>query len=289
MITSEIKLKVVAALKVRRQHEPSAAKMAVKLGVNGAQLSRILNGDFDNVLSDANWISIARKLDVQLRNETMWVTAKTPTYLHIYAQLKACQEQSLSGLLCDRADVGKTHTAVEYCKQNKFAIYIDCSQYKSKQKLIRAIAQELGLGSTARYADVYGDLVFYIRSIPTPLIVLDEAGDLDYSAWLELKALWNATERCCAWYMMGADGLKAKIESNLSRTKVGYAELFSRYGSRYQKVSPDGKEAYNEFTNTQIVMIAKANNVDVDVKKIIAKSHGSLRRVRTELQKLKVA
>ncbi len=44
----------------------------------------------------------------------------------------------------------------------------------------------------------------------TPLVVLDEAGDLQYEAFLELKALWNATEMCCGWYMMGADGLRRR-------------------------------------------------------------------------------
>ncbi len=287
MITKEFKQRIVEAVKQRRSHYSSAAKMAVSLDVNSAQLSRIINGDLDGVLSLAKWINIARKLDVQLREDNKWQTAKTPVFTHIYTQLKACQENALSGLLCDMADVGKTYTAKIYAKENEYVVYVDCSQVKSKQKLIREIAKELGLGHTAKYADVYGDLVFYLRSIPNPLIILDEAGDLDYPAFLELKALWNATEGCCAWYMMGADGLKAKIESNLGRKKVGYTELFSRFGSRYQKITPDGKEALEEFTRTQIAMIAKANNDKVDVKAIIAKSRSSLRRIRVELQKLK--
>jgi len=130
-------------------------------------------------------------------------------------------------------------------------------------------------------------LVFYLRSIPNPLIILDEAGDLDYPAFLELKALWNATEGCCGWYMMGADGLREKIERARYARKVGYAELFSRFGSKYQKVSPDGKEANEEFTRTQVVMIARANNPDVDVKEMLGKVNGSLRRVKIELQKVR--
>ena len=45
--------------------------------------------------------------------------------------------------------------------------------------------------------------------------------------FLELKALWNATERCCAWYMMGADGLKEKINRAIEGKKVGYTEMLS--------------------------------------------------------------
>lgn len=285
----EFKNRIVAAIITDRPQHNSAAKQAVTLDVNSSQLSRIINGDTENVLSDAKWYSIARRLDVQLREDAQWVTAKTPVYQFIYAQLNACQQSSLSGLLCDMADLGKTYTARAYAKENKYAVYIDCSQVKTKQKLIREISKELGLGNTGKYSEVYADLVFYLRSIPNPLIILDEAGDLDYPAFLELKALWNATEGCCGWYMMGADGLKYKIERARYARKVGYAELFSRFGSKYQKVSPDGKEALDEFTRTQVVMIAKANKADVDVKEMIGKVNGSLRRVKIEIHKLKSA
>ena len=76
--------------------------------------------------------------------------------------------------------------------------YVDCSQVKSKQRLIRYIAHEFGISTNGRYVDVYDDLVFYLKTLEAPLVILDEAGDLQYEAFLELKALWNATERCCA-------------------------------------------------------------------------------------------
>jgi len=284
-MNQEFKNRIVEAIVLNRPQHQSAAKMAVTLGVSSAQLSRIINGDTENVLSESNWITIARKLDVQLREDAKWVTAKTPVYQFIYTQLNACQQSSLSGLLCDMADLGKTYTARCYAKENKFAIYIDCSQVKTKQKLIREISKELGLGNTGKYSEVYADLVFYLRSIPNPLVILDEAGDLDYPAFLELKALWNASEGACGWYMMGADGLKEKIERARYARKVGYAELFSRFGSKYQKVSPDGKEALDEFTRTQVVMIARANKADVDVREMLGKVNGSLRRVKIEIQK----
>lgn len=285
MVNTEFKEAIREGLHERLNNFSSANKMAVSLGLSPAQLSRFLNGELDNVISDANLISIARKLDIQFGKKIVWKTAVTPVYAYITAQLNACRENSLSGLLCDIADIGKTHAAKCYVKENKHSIYIDCSQVKTKQKLIRQIAKELGLGYNGKYADVYGDLVFYLKTIPKPLIILDEAGDLDYPAFLELKALWNATEGNCGWFMMGADGLKTKIEANLGRKKVGYAEIFSRFGSTYQKITPDGKEALEEFTHTQIALITKVNNSEADLRKIVAGSGGSLRRVKIELQK----
>lgn len=286
MITTEVKQKIVAAIKERRYNFPSDAKMSVYLGISSAQFSRLVNrGELEAVISDANFISIARKLEVTLGEHAELITARTPVYDFITSQLATCQQFSISGLLCDIADIGKTHAAKCYIKENKYAIYVDCSQVKSKQKLVRYMAKEYGLNHTGRYNDVYADLVFYLNSIPTPLIVLDEAGDLDYPAFLELKALWNATERNCGWYMMGADGLKAKIESNLGRKKVGYAEIFRRFGGRYQKISPEGKEAMEKFRKDQVCLIAKANGV-TDLQRFYAKTDGSLTRIYHEIQKL---
>lgn len=288
MITIETKEKILEGIKSRRGKFPSDSKMAVSLGVSPSQFSRIMRGDFDRVISDPQWITIARKLEIQWGNEPEWITARTPVYNFIISQLEACQNFALSGLLCDIADIGKTYAARCYVKEHANAVYIDCSQAKSKQKLIRLIAREFGLSNTGRYQDVYDDLIYYLRSITTPLIILDEAGDLDYPAFLELKAMWNATERSCGWYMMGADGLKAKIDSNLSRRKVGYAEIFSRFGNRYQRVSPDGKGERERFLQVQANMVAVANGTARDnLQTIYHKTDGSLRRIFTEVQKLK--
>ena len=99
MITNEVKVRIAQAMQERRSNYASDAKFAVALGINSAQMSRIKNGETEGVLSDAKWLTIARKLDVQITAETEWRTARTPVFTHIYAQLKACQEQSLSALL----------------------------------------------------------------------------------------------------------------------------------------------------------------------------------------------
>lgn len=287
MITTEFKGRIIEAIQADKMNYPSAAKQAVALDIQAAQLSRIMNGDHEQVLSDAKWLSIARRLDVLLNEAAIWKTAKTKVFNYIYEQLSYCKENSVSGILCDAADIGKTYSAKVFVKENKLSVYIDCSQVKSKQKLVRKIAKEFGVGFTGKYADVYEDLIYYLQSAQNAIIILDEAGDLDYPAFLELKALWNATERMCAWYMMGADGLKSKIESNLSRKKVGYTEIFSRFGNRYQKVTPDGKEAMEEFFKTQVALVTRVNEPTADIPKIYRKTDGSLRRVFTEIQKMK--
>lgn len=288
MIANDIKIRIIEAIKANRENYPSDAKHAAALGINTAVYSAVKNGQTDKVLSDASWIAIARRLDVELRSKIEWKAAKTPTYLYIMAQLEFSQNSCTSGILCDIPNIGKTFTARLYASSHKNAVYIDCSQVKTKLKLIRKIAKEFGVNSNGRYSDVYDDLVFYLRSIDQPLIILDEAGDLQYEAFLELKALWNATERCCAWYMMGADGLKEKINRSIECKKVGYTEMLSRYGDRYSKVTPDDGKEREKFLREQAHIVAKLNAPEgTDVKAIVLKTQGGLRRVYTEIEKLR--
>ena len=288
MITTELKQRIVLELAERRNNfAGSDAKFAVSIGINNAQYSRIKNGETERVISDQNWLSLARILEIPVGNAPVWNIARTPVFNFITGQLAFCQSNATSRLLCDIADIGKTFTAKAYVKVNKNAIYVDCSQVKSKQKLVRFIAKEFGVGHTGKYSDVYADLVFYLRSLPSPLIILDEAGDLDYAAFLELKALWNATERSCGWYMMGADGLREKIRLSIDCKKVGYTEIFSRYGSRYQKASPDGSEELRKFKTVHAALIIKANcDQDVNVQQMVARTDYSLRRIADELRKI---
>ncbi|MDR1846736.1 MAG: AAA family ATPase [Bacteroidales bacterium] len=287
MITNELKQKVVEGLRERRKNfAGSDSKFAVSICTSPSQLSRILKGELDRVISDAKWISLARMLDITLSNAPQWQPANTPVFAFIKEQMTLCQERSQSSLFCDKSDIGKTYTAMWYQKNNRNVVYIDCSQVKTKFALIRHIAQSFGTESKGRYAEVYNDLAYYIKTLDKPFIILDEAGDLTYEAFLEIKALWNATENACGWYMMGANGLKQKISRMINADKVGYEETYTRFGSRTIKLLPEAKAEKEKMLLATAAMIIKANAQakDIDMNKIINSTRGddylpSLRRI----------
>lgn len=287
-LSNELKERTLAAILADRANYPSDSKHATAIGISSSVYSTIKKGKLDKQLSDSAWLSLARRLNVPLRGEIEWKVAKTDTYSYITSQLEACQERSLSALLCDIPNIGKTFSARHYARTHKHVVYIDCSQTKTKVRLVRSIAIGFGLDAKGRYEEVYADLVYYLKGLHQPLIILDEAGDLQYEAFLELKALWNATERACGWYMMGADGLRAKIERSIDCCKVGYTELFSRFGDAYRKVTPQDGEERKSFLLKQAVEVAKLNAPEgVDAVSLARKS-GGLRKVYTEIEKLKL-
>ena len=59
--------------------------------------------------------------------------------------------------------------------------------------------------------------------------------------------------------MMGADGLKEKINRSIECKKVGYTEMLSRFGDRYSKVVPDEANDRKAFLHEQARIVAKVN------------------------------
>ena len=98
----------------------------------------------------------------------------------------------------------------------------------------------------------------------------------------------RAVHRHCFWYMMGADGLKEKINRAIEGKKVGYTEMLSRYGDSYSKVTPDDAQEREKFLKAQAAIVAKINAPDgADIAKIVHSTGGGLRRVYTEIEKLR--
>lgn len=283
----EIKQRILEGIKTDRPNYPSDSKHAVALGISAPVYTALKQGKTEKQLSEAGWLSIARRLGISLRPESEWQAVETATYLYIRGQLDACRERSLSGLLCDVPNIGKSYTARLYAKTHRHVAYIDCSQVKTKRQLIRCIAREFGLGSSGKYYELYNDLIYCLQTMTEPLIILDEAGDLQYEAFLELKALWNATEGTCGWYMMGADGLRAKIRRNIEGEKVGYTEIFSRFGNRFNRITPENEKERVSFELQQAMQVAVANAPEGLDCKALARRAGGLRRVYTEIMKVR--
>lgn len=286
MISNDIKTRIVLAISSNRQNYATDSKHAMALGISNSIYSEIKKGNTDQKLSDAKWMTIARRLGVSLEDGAAWKIVRTPTFDYISSQLELCRVKSLSGMFCDLPNIGKTFTARHHSQTHRNVVYVDCAQVKTKQRLIRYIAREFGLNSVSRYADVYDDLVYYLRTLDHPQIILDEVGDLVYEAFLEIKAAWNATEGCCSWYLMGADGFKAKLERGVEFKTVGFAEIRSRCGDKYNSITPPEGEERRKFLLSQAAMIAQANAPEgTDYKQIARRSDGSLRRVYTLITK----
>lgn len=265
MITTEFKQVVrKALLEARDRFTGSDAVFARQYGMGAAVFSRVKNGEIERILSDGAWITIGRKLDVQT-NTRKWNTARTTVYNELEETLNFCQQFSKSMMLVDDAGIGKSFCAKIIVNQLINAFYVDCSQAKNKQDFVRHLARTVGLESTGVYRDVKANLKYFLTIIDKPLIVLDEFGDLEYNTLLEVKELWNATEGRCAWYAIGAEGLRAKIETGIRNKRVGFRELYRRFAEEFIRIAPAGSDDRTNFYKQLYHDVAQVNCNDKSV------------------------
>ena len=85
-----------------------------------------------------------------------------------------------------------------------------------------------------------------------------------------------------------------KEEKNISLMEefgvLTKTEMLSRYGGRYCKVTPDDGKEREKFLMKQAAIVAKVNAPEgYDVATIVRQTRGGLRRVYTEIEKLKIS
>ncbi|MFL0104825.1 AAA family ATPase [Tenacibaculum maritimum] len=291
-LTPEFREKVrKAILDARENYSGTDASFAKKIGINSSAYSRLKKGETERILADSVWLSLAREHNVTTKTNT-WKVARTKVYNELEGNLQFCQHHSKAMILIDECGIGKTFCAKHIIKGMKDAFYVDCSQGKTRQQFIRMIAKTVGIDNKGRYVDVKNNLKYCLNNIlSTPIIVLDDAGYLDYPAFLELQELWNGTEDSCGWYMIGDESLQYKIDKGINSKKVGYRAIFSRFLDEYIRISPIGKEDKTAFYKELIGDVAEVNLKDKSrinsiIKKCLSKST-TLRYLKVLIQLIK--
>lgn len=258
--TSQQKQTIVAQLMEQRKNfDGTDQQFAKQWDINYSVFSRLkTDKNYDGLLREAQWLNLGRELDVEL-NERKWNMARTEVYSMIEQDVIFCQQNAKAMICVDDCGIGKTFSAKYLSRKRKNCFYIDASQAKTKQAFIRLIAKTIGVDDKDKYLRVKANIKYALKMLPNPIVIIDEAGDLEYTAFLELKELWNATDKACGWYMMGADGLRVKIERGIQNKKVGFRELFSRYSERFTSIVPTDRNEKIAFYKKLITDVLSVN------------------------------
>lgn len=286
-LTTEFKTEVRDAILASREtFGGTDTAFAKTLNIPAASYSRIKNGEIEQILGNSNWLLIGQQLGVTLKKDS-WKPARTNVYIEIEDNLKECQKHNQSMILVDDCGIGKTFCAKHIVSQMRNAFYLDCSQAKTRIAFVNKLAQTLGVDDRGKHIEVKENIKYALTILEDPLIVLDEAGDLDYSTLLVVKELWNASEGRAAWYMMGADGLKSKMTKGIKNHKVGFAELFSRYSEKFITLTPIDQESKRRFYTQLIGDVATVNAPGKDVNAFVSKCYDKIENRHRSLRHLK--
>ncbi len=197
-ITPIFKDKVVEELlKVYGTYEGSQREFVKQWGIKGSQFISLQHGKKRGVLTNSEWLTLGRNLNVDV-SRRKWKIARTDVFDLIEEDVMFCQQHSKSRIFVDECAIGKSYSAKYLSKTLKNCFYVDASQAKTRSLFIRLLAQTLGLDNKGKYSEIMSTVKYYLNSLKHPsIVIVDEAGDLNYNAFLELKELWNATVNNC--------------------------------------------------------------------------------------------
>jgi len=284
-LTNEFKREVLTELiNARQNFDGSDAVFARQYGMSASIFSRIKAGETDRILAEAQWLQIGRMLGVTL-NRRKWNVARTDVFNMIEEEVMFCKSHAKARMFVDACGIGKTFTARYLSKTVKNCFYVDASQARTKMEFIKLLARTIGVPDSGYYVAILENVKYYLHVIPQPVIIIDEAGDLDYGAFLELKGLWNATENVCGWYLMGAEGFRAKVERGIKRQRVGFKEIFSRFSESYSFAVPFDKIEQTAFYKKLIMEVLSVNaenrqDIPAIVSKCLVRVDGNISGLR---------
>lgn len=284
-LSDDFKRKVVSRLlEIRENFGGSDAMFAKQWEMSGSVYSRLKKGEVTGLLKDSQWLNMGRQLGVN-QHQRRWNTAKTEVFQIIEEDVLFCKKNSKSRIFVDDCGIGKTYTAKYLSRTLKNCFYVDASQGKTKRTFIKLVARAIGIDVNDKYDNIKANVKYYLSTLPEPIVIIDEAGDLEYNAFLDLKELWNGTENACAWYLIGADGLRRKIERGINSKKVGYREMFSRLSERFSYSVPNGKEPRMIFykkliTDVLMANMADTSNINTIVKRCLTMDNGDIGGLR---------
>lgn len=274
-INEEFKETVIAGLFEQRKNFTGTDKaFAMQWGIHHTVFSRLKNGERGQLIKDTQYITIGRTLNISLVEKKLKIV-RTEVLQMIEEDVEFCQAHAKARIFVDDSEIGKTVAARYLSRKLQNCFYIDCTQAKTKQLFVRLMAKTIGIESDGKYAEVKENIKYYLKMLPNPTMIIDEAGDLEYKAFIELKEFWNATENACGWYMIGADSLKALIEKGIRNKKVGYREIFSRFSSSYSTITPPLLTDKKSFYKKLLTDVLTANMADKT--KLDAVVHACLR------------
>lgn len=252
--------------------------VASKAQVSPALISRLITGHWEHI-SD----NMFRRIQSNLRLDLKWNVAVTNNLKEVCDFCTKAQRHSLAICIADTAGKGKSNGYKYYDRANPSVIHLECKSSWSKKTYVKQLLIASGVnpqGTTEEMLEAFND---QIKKMHEPLLILDQADKLKDPQLDLFMEFYNDHEGHLGIILSGVKALEKRIERGRQHNKVGYDEMYSRFGSKFISLDPVRLE--------DVAAICEANGVtdQVDQEEIFFSCGGDLRRVRREIQKIQIA
>lgn len=275
MITTVEKEKIKDCLQAYCEQKGSQNKAANSLnGVSGATISKVLSGDWE-LINEVMWRSIAAQTGYRSKS---WTVVETSNFKDLMQIFSDAQENALVMAVTGEAGSGKTVASNAYAETHKNVFLLKCNEYWNRKCFMLELLKTMGKNVyDTTVSEKMNTIVYELKRMPTPLIIMDEADKLSDQVLYFFITLYNQLEDHCGIVLLATDYLEKKIRKGLRLNRKGYKEIYSRIGRRFIPL-----RAVN-LTDITGVCIANGITDKKQIKDIYSDSENDLRRVKRKI------
>lgn len=251
--------------------------VAVKVGVSAATINHMINNKWD-LIKDEIWNKAQSTLKIDLN----WNHAETSNYNDLTKLLEATQNRSLSISIAMKEGRSKSHTYRRFDRLNKNVIYVECKNYWTKKQYVKALLTASGLSAEGTVGELIETFISHVGRLSSPIVIIDQADKLKDPQLDLFMDFYNELEGRCAFVVSGVPALKKRIMMGVQRDKIGYREIFSRFGRTFISLE--------DLKLKDVEAVCVANGID-DADKIVEfynTCEGDMRRVRRLIEREKL-
>ena len=271
-MTHQDKIQTVEALERMITIKGSANKVAAEMpGVSPATISQMRNHNWE-LIAEEMWRKVAAYSGSSSNN---WNHAETSTANELNQFFTDGQAHSLVMAITAKAGTGKSHLAKKFEAENKNVFLLSCNEYWDKRWFLRELLAKMGKDHAGlTLPEMMYKTTQSLKSLESPLIIMDEADKLADQVLLFFITLYNELENHCGIILMATHFLEKRIRRGVAMEKKGYREIYSRVGLRFIELE--------QINFQDVEKICNANGIDdiATIRSIYKDCDGDLRRVR---------
>lgn len=255
-------------------NKTSQVKVAGVSKVSNGTISKIVAGSWDSI-ANAMWLKIKTNLGITWD----WNIAPTKNLETVLGLLKNIQTQSMSAMISDKQGIGKTTGYKEYQRLNNNVILIQCKNYWSKKSFARHQLIACGLDPVGTTEEMIETFAEYLSTLKKPLVIYDQFDKLKEVQKDLFMDYYNDLDGQCAFLLSGVKHLAHQEKKGRNRNKMGYAERWSRVGSKSIALDP--------LTLLDVTNMCVANGLEDKevIQDVFDNCLGDCRRVKREVVK----
>lgn len=202
--------------------------LAVKSGVSGATINKVLNG---------KWDDISETMFRKLWNAVNDVRSSTLFSTNDYRAIKKACDQArkncfMIGLTGDTG-MGKT-TALKILSRQKNTFYVAYDKTMKSRQFFAAILKEMGIAFEGNIHEMVNKISDELNVLDEPLLMIDEAGKITHNVMLYVHVLRDKTDTNCGIALAGMPYFETNLKKNSNKQKEGYAEFLRRINIWHQ-------------------------------------------------------